>query len=375
MLLRMYVRWAEQHATRSRCSTSMPARRPASSRATIQVKGHNAYGWLKTESGVHRLVRISPYDANARRHTSFAASGSIPVVDDSIDIEVNEERLPDRHLSRFRRRRPARQHDRFGGAHHPSPDRHRRRLPERALAAQEPRHRLEDAQGAALRDRAGEAQEKIDAANAKKTDIGWGHQIRSYVLQPYQLVKDLRTGVDEHQPVRRARRRPRRVHGGMAGPARAWRRQGRGYRGHRLGPTPPDYRISPCYSLLPASCGEGKRSEAAPVAPHFPFSPSFDGEKSPEGRMRDFGCAAALHDGASPRLPSCFPEKSPSSAPPGHLLPLRGAKGKWGRRPSFCRISEEGGAARGAAPPLLLPARHFPFSPSFGGEKVPRRGG
>ena len=139
-------RWAEQHGYKVERARDAPtARRPASSRATLLIKGHNAYGWLKTESGVHRLVRISPFDferapahqlrqrlglSGGRRHDRDRHQG---------------ERLPHRHLPLVGRRRPARQHDRFGGAHHAHADRHRGRLPAGALAAQEPRHRLEHA--------------------------------------------------------------------------------------------------------------------------------------------------------------------------------------------------------------------------------------
>ena len=201
MLLRMYTRWAEQQpATRSSPRSSTPAKRPASSRPRSQVKGPNAYGWLKTESGVHRLVRISPFDSNARRHTSFASVWVYPV-DRRHDRDRHQRSgRAHRYLPLVRRRRPARQHHRLRGAHHPHPDRHRRPVPERALAAQEPRHGLGDAARAPLRGRAGEARGGRAAAAASKTDIGWGHQIRSYVLQPYQLVKDLRTGVESTSP-------------------------------------------------------------------------------------------------------------------------------------------------------------------------------
>ena len=162
--------------------------------ATIVVKGHNAYGWLKTESGVHRLVRISPFDSNARRHTSFASVWVYPVVDDRIQIDINE---ADCRIDTYRSSGAGGQHvnkTEVGGAHHPYPDRHRGRLPVRALAAQEPRHRLEHAARAPLRTELEKREAAVTADAASKTDIGWGHQIRSYVLQPYQMVKDLRTG-------------------------------------------------------------------------------------------------------------------------------------------------------------------------------------
>ena len=119
--------------------------------ATILVKGENAYGNLKTESGVHRLVRISPYDANARRHTSFSSVWVYPEVDDDIDIEINESDLRIDTYRAVGRWRPARQHHRQRGAHHAHADRHRRRLPERAFAAQEPRIGVQAAEGAPLR--------------------------------------------------------------------------------------------------------------------------------------------------------------------------------------------------------------------------------
>ena len=140
--------------TRSRSSASIPAKRPASNRRPILVKGANAYGWLKTESGVHRLVRISPFNSNASRHTSFASVSVYPAVDDTIADRHRREGRAHRHLPLARRRRPACQHHRQRRAHHPSADRHRRAMPERAVAAQEPRHRLGDAARAALRGRA-----------------------------------------------------------------------------------------------------------------------------------------------------------------------------------------------------------------------------
>ena len=156
--MRMYARWAERRKYKVEVHRRDRRRRGRHQiRRRCSIKGHNAYGWLKTESGVHRLVRISPFDSNARRHTSFASVWVYPVVDDRIDIEINESDCRIDTYPLVGRRRPARQHDGFGGAHHPYPDRHRRRLPARALAAQEPRHRLEHAARAALRARAEEA--------------------------------------------------------------------------------------------------------------------------------------------------------------------------------------------------------------------------
>ena len=139
----------------STASRSTTSKRPQGEEAgiksaTIEVKGRNAYGWLKTENGVHRLVRISPFDSNARRHTSFASVNVYPVVDDRIKIDIKEVGRARRHDARRRRRRPARQQDRIGDPPHPHPDQHRRRLPERPLAAPQPRASLADAARQAL---------------------------------------------------------------------------------------------------------------------------------------------------------------------------------------------------------------------------------
>ncbi len=150
MLFRMYARWAERHKFKVEIIEETFGEEAGIKSGTLLVKGHNAHGWAKTESGVHRLVRISPFDSNARRHTSFASVWVYPVIDDRIEIDVKESGLPHRHLSLVRRRRPACQHDRFRRSHHPYSDRHRRRLPGRTLAAQEPRDRLEHAARAAL---------------------------------------------------------------------------------------------------------------------------------------------------------------------------------------------------------------------------------
>ena len=139
MLLRMYMRWASARATRSRCSTSSRAKRRASRAPPFTVEGEWAYGWLRAEAGVHRLVRISPFDANARRHTSFAARLRLPGHRRDHQDRDRRQGSAHRDVALGRRRRPARQQDRVGGAHHPHPDRHRRRTARRrALAAQEP---------------------------------------------------------------------------------------------------------------------------------------------------------------------------------------------------------------------------------------------
>ncbi len=200
MLLRMYVRWAEQRGHKVEILDEHPGEEAGIKSATIQVKGHNAYGWLKTESGVHRLVRISPFDSNARRHTSFASIWVYPVIDDSIDIQVNES---DCRIDTYRS-------SGAGGQHVNTTDSAVRitHIPTGIVVAcqgERSQHKNRATAWKMLKARLYEMelqkqQEKIDAANAKKTDIGWGHQIRSYVLQPYQLVKDLRTGFTSTNP-------------------------------------------------------------------------------------------------------------------------------------------------------------------------------
>ena len=196
MLLRMYVRWAEAHGYKLDWLEESPGEEAGLKSATLQVKGDNAYGWLKTESGVHRLVRISPYDSQARRHTSFASVYISPVIDQSIDITVEDKDL---RVDTYRASGAGGQHvNRTDSAvritHLPTGivvqcqnDRSQHR--NRATAMDMLRARLYEAE---LKKREEAAQAEADA----KTDIGWGHQIRSYVLQPYQMVKDLRTGVE-----------------------------------------------------------------------------------------------------------------------------------------------------------------------------------
>ena len=200
MLMRMYVRWAERHGYAVDILDEHAGEEAGIKSATLQVKGHNAYGWLKTESGVHRLVRISPFDSNARRHTSFASVWVYPVVDDEIDVQVNESECK---IDTYRA-------SGAGGQHVNTTDSAVRitHIPTGIVVAcqsERSQHKNRSTAWKMLKARLYELelqkqQEKIDAANAKKTDIGWGHQIRSYVLQPYQLVKDLRTGTTSTSP-------------------------------------------------------------------------------------------------------------------------------------------------------------------------------
>jgi len=194
MLLRMYSRWAERRKFRVETMELHPGEEAGIKSATIQIKGHNAYGWLKTEAGVHRLVRISPYDSAARRHTSFSSAWVYPVVDDSIDIEIRD---ADLKVDTYRSSGAGGQHVNTTDSairitHIPSGivvacQAERSQHKNRATAMQMLKARLYEV----------ELEKREAAANAEaasKTEIGWGHQIRSYVLQPYQMVKDLRTG-------------------------------------------------------------------------------------------------------------------------------------------------------------------------------------
>jgi len=195
MLLRMYTRWAEQHGYKIEYLEETEGEEAGVKSATILVKGRNAYGWLKTENGVHRLVRISPFDSNARRHTSFASVNVYPVIDDRIQVDVKES---DVRVDTLRASGAGGQHvnkteSAIRLTHIPTNivvycqnDRSQHR--NRAQAWQMLRARLYEME---LKKR----EEQAAAEQAAKTDIGWGHQIRSYVLQPYQMVKDLRTGV------------------------------------------------------------------------------------------------------------------------------------------------------------------------------------
>ncbi|WP_141728220.1 peptide chain release factor 2 [Devosia insulae] len=194
ILLRMYTRWAERRKFKVETMEIHDGEEAGIKSATIKVTGHNAYGWLKTESGVHRLVRISPYDSAARRHTSFSSAWIYPVVDDTINIEINESDLKvDTYRSSG-----------AGGQHVNTTDSAIRitHIPSGIIVAcqqERSQHKNRATAMAMLKARLYEAelQKREEAANAEsaaKTDVGWGHQIRSYVLQPYQMVKDLRTG-------------------------------------------------------------------------------------------------------------------------------------------------------------------------------------
>ena len=200
MLLRMYTRWAERSGYKVELLEIHDGEEAGIKSATLLVKGHNAYGWLKTESGVHRLVRISPYDSNARRHTSFSSIWVYPVIDDSITIDINES---DCRIDTYRSSGAGGQHvittdSAVRITHIPSGlvvacQQERSQHKNRAKAWDMLRARLYEAE---LKKR----EEAANAEAASKSDIGWGHQIRSYVLQPYQLVKDLRTGVESTAP-------------------------------------------------------------------------------------------------------------------------------------------------------------------------------
>ncbi len=200
MLLRMYQRWGERRKFKVEMLEYHAGEEAGIKSATLLIKGHNAYGWLKTESGVHRLVRISPFDSQARRHTSFSSVGVYPVIDDSIDIEVSDS---DVRIDTYRA-------SGAGGQHVNTTDsavrithiatgivvqcqNDRSQHKNRSTAWQMLRARLyED-----------ELQKREEAAMneaSNKSEIGWGHQIRSYVLQPYQLVKDLRTSIENTAP-------------------------------------------------------------------------------------------------------------------------------------------------------------------------------
>ena len=200
MLLRMYMRWAEDKGYKVALIEQSSGEEAGIKSATLEIKGENAYGWLKTESGVHRLVRISPYDSAARRHTSFASVWVFPVVDENIDIDIKE---GDCRIDTYRSSGAGGQHVNTTDSavritHIPTnivvaSQQERSQIKNRAIAWGMLKARLYELE---LKKR----EDKANAEQATKSEIGWGHQIRSYVLQPYQLVKDLRTGVQTSDP-------------------------------------------------------------------------------------------------------------------------------------------------------------------------------
>ena len=196
MLLRMYCRWAEAHKYKVEYIEETEGEVAGIKSLTIKIVGHNAYGWLKSESGVHRLVRISPFDSNARRHTSFASVGVYPVIDDEIEININES---DCRVDTYRASGAGGQHiNKTDSAvritHIPTGivvqcQNQRSQFQNREAAWNMLKARLYELE---LKKREAAAEEQRDSLS----DIGWGHQIRSYVLQPYKMVKDLRTEVE-----------------------------------------------------------------------------------------------------------------------------------------------------------------------------------
>jgi peptide chain release factor 2 len=200
MLMRMYSRWAERRGFKVEVVDLADGDEAGIKGATLQVKGKNAYGWLKTEAGVHRLVRISPFDSNARRHTSFASVTVYPVIDDTIVVDIDPSDV----------RTDVMRSGGAGGQHVNKTESAVRlvHIPTNIMVVSQgdrSQHKNRDAAWKMLRAKLYERELKIReeaaaAEQAAKTDVGWGHQIRSYVLQPYQLVKDLRTGKTSSSP-------------------------------------------------------------------------------------------------------------------------------------------------------------------------------
>ncbi|SEO69157.1 bacterial peptide chain release factor 2 (bRF-2) [Salinihabitans flavidus] len=195
MLARMYVRWAEKKGYSVELQAESPGDEAGIKSATYKISGHNAYGWLKSESGVHRLVRISPFDSAAKRHTSFCSVWVYPVVDDNIEIEVNPS---DIRVDTYRS-------SGAGGQHVNTTDSAVRITHEPTgivvTSSEKSQHQNRDIAMKALKSRLYQMEldkrnEAINEAHENKGDAGWGNQIRSYVLQPYQMVKDLRTGYE-----------------------------------------------------------------------------------------------------------------------------------------------------------------------------------
>lgn len=196
ILLRMYTRWAEKHNYKVELLEQSDGEEAGIKSAVIRISGHNAYGWLKTESGVHRLVRISPFDANARRHTSFASAWVYPVIDDTIQIDINP---ADCKIDTYR--------SSGAGGQHVNKTESAVRITHQptgiVVSCQTQRSQFQNKETAwnMLRARLYELElkkreEQSSEIEESKSEIGWGYQIRSYVLQPYQMVKDLRTQVE-----------------------------------------------------------------------------------------------------------------------------------------------------------------------------------
>ncbi|UIP05666.1 peptide chain release factor 2 [Erythrobacter sp. SDW2] len=200
MLMRMYARWAEKRGYKVETVEYQAGEQAGIKSATLLIKGENAYGYAKTESGVHRLVRISPYDSSARRHTSFSSVWVYPVIDDEVDIQINESDLK---IDTYRASGAGGQHVNTTDSavritHMPTgivvaSQNDRSQHKNRATAMNMLKARLFEREMA-------EREAAASGEYAEKTEIGWGHQIRSYVLQPYQMVKDLRTGVTSSSP-------------------------------------------------------------------------------------------------------------------------------------------------------------------------------
>ena len=196
MILRMYIRWAEQHGHKVSLLEKSDGEEAGLKSATIRIEGENAYGWLKAETGVHRLVRISPFDSSARRHTSFASVSVSPVVDESIEIEIEDKDL---RIDTYRSQGA-------GGQHVNTTDSAVRitHIPTGIVAAcqsersqhQNRAHAMALLKARLYEEELRKREEEQARIHGEKTDIGWGHQIRSYVLHPYQMVKDARTGVE-----------------------------------------------------------------------------------------------------------------------------------------------------------------------------------
>lgn len=196
ILLRMYLRWCDQRGFKTEVMERSNGEEAGIKSVSIKVEGEDAYGWMKTETGVHRLVRISPYDSSARRHTSFASVSISPAIDDSIDIEIEEK---DIKVDTYRS-------SGAGGQHVNTTDSAVRmtHIPTGIIAAcqnqrsqhQNRAHALEMLKAKIYEMELRKREEAAAADHGEKTDIGWGHQIRSYVLHPYQMVKDVRTGVE-----------------------------------------------------------------------------------------------------------------------------------------------------------------------------------